>query len=432
MKTTHRRYWVFFLLFLFNAIAYVDRVNMSVAGKPIAHEFGLSPIALGYLFSSFLWAYVLMMLPGGRLIDRFGTHVVASVATAVWSAAQMATGVVGSFATMLVARLGLGVGEAPFAPVTYSSVRSWSPYTERGTAIAAISAGSSLGLAFGAPAVAWLIETLSWRWSFIITGAVGFVWVLAWLALVSTPEKTRWLPQAEREQIVAGRDAGVAPPSHGGVGYLGLIRCPAMWGLFISQGCLVYTVYLYMSWLPNYLQTARHVSMLGSGLYTSIPFLVASIVNIVANWAGDKLMTADAVRGGNRRYLVALCLLLTAVGLAIPLVQSLTAVITLVTIAVSFANVGPAANGALVGDLLRSPADAGRAFAFLVLGGNTFGLLAPIVTGYVVAATGSFNSAFAVAGVLALVGAVAALTLSRGTLGEHARPAFAGADLVSK
>src|SRR5215472_14058185 len=74
MRTTHRRYWVFFLLFLLSGIAYVDRVNMSVAGKPIAHEFGLSPIALGYLFSSFLWAYVLMMLPGGRLIDRWGTH----------------------------------------------------------------------------------------------------------------------------------------------------------------------------------------------------------------------------------------------------------------------------------------------------------------------------------------------------------------------
>jgi MFS family permease len=432
MKTSHRRYWVFFLLFLFNAIAYVDRVNMSVAGKPIAHEFELSPIALGYLFSSFLWAYVLMMLPGGRLIDRWGTHVMASVATAVWSAAQMATGAVGSFATMLIARLGLGIGEAPFAPVSYTTVRSWSPYTERGTAIAAISAGSSLGLALGAPAVAWLIETLSWRWSFIITGAVGFIWVLVWLALVSTPEKTRWLPQAEREHILAGRDAGIPPPSHSGVGYLGLIRCPAMWGLFISQGCLVYTVYLYMSWLPNYLQTARHVSMLSSGFYTAIPFLVAAVVNIAANWAGDKLMTADAVRRGDRRYLVALCLLLTSVGLAIPLVQSLAGVLALVTIAVSFANVGPAANGALVGDLLRSPGDAGRAFAFLVLGGNTFGLLAPIVTGYVVAATGSFNSAFVVAGALALIGAVAALALARGTLGEHARAAIARPGLVAK
>ncbi|MGH7046039.1 MAG: MFS transporter [Stellaceae bacterium] len=429
MKPTRRRYWVFFLLFLFNIIAYVDRANMSVAGKPIAHEFGLSPIALGYLFSSFLWAYVLMMLPGGRLIDRWGTHIVASVATVVWSAAQMTTGLVGSFAAMLAARLGLGIGEAPFAPVTYGSVRSWSPYTERGTAIAAISAGPPLGLALGAPVVGWLIELLSWRWSFIITGAVGFVWVVVWASLVSSMEKTRWLPQAEREQILASRDAGIAPPSHDGLGYLGLIRCPAMWGLFISQGCLVYTFYLYMAWLPNYLQTTRHISIVGSGLYTAIPFVFAAIVCIIINWFGDRLLSAEAVRAGKRRYLVALCLLLTAVGLAIPFVQPLAGVITLVTVAVSFANVGPAANGALVADILRSPGDAGRAFAFLVLGGNTFGLLAPIVTGYVIAATGSFNAAFVVAGILALVGVVAALTLARGTLGEESLPRLAASRL---
>jgi MFS family permease len=367
MRTTHRRYWVFFPLFLFSAIAYLDRVNMSVAGKPIAHEFGLSPIALGYLFSSFLWAYVLMMLPGGRLIDRWGPHVVASVATVVWSTAQMATGMVGSFAAMLLVRLGLGVGEAPFAPISYSSVRLWSPYTERGTAIAAISSGSTLGLALGAPAVAWLIETLAWRWSFIITGAVGFVWVAVWLALVSTPEKTGWLPLAERDHILAGRDAGIAPPSHSGVGYLGLIRCPAMWGLFISQGCLVYTGYLYISWLPNYLQTARHLSILNSGIYTAIPFLISTVVGVVANWAGDRVLTAEKVRGGSRRYLVALSLLLMAAGLAIPFAQSLAAVISLITIVVSAAHVGPAANGALVSDLLRSPSDAGRATAFLGL-----------------------------------------------------------------
>src|SRR5271163_1416237 len=222
------------------------------------------------------------------------------------------------------------------------------------------------------------------------------------------------------------------PASHGGVGYLGLIRCPAMWGLFISQGCLVYTGYLYISWLPNYLQTARHLSILNSGIYTAIPFLVAMAIGIVANWAGDRVLTAEAVRGGKRRYLVALSLLFMAAGLGIPFVQSLAAVITLITIAVSAAHVGPAANGALVGDLLRSPGDAGRAFAFLVLGGNTFGLLAPIVTGYVVAATGSFNSAFVVAGALALIGAVAALALARGTLGEHARPVLARPGLVAK
>jgi ACS family glucarate transporter-like MFS transporter len=343
----------------------------------------------------------------------------------------MATGMVGSFTAMLLVRLGLGVGESPFAPITYSSVRLWSPYTERGTAIAAISCGSSLGLALGAPAVAWLIEALSWRWSFIITGAVGFVWVAVWLPLVSTPEKTGWLSPAERDHILAERDAGMTPPSHSGVGYLGLIRYPAMWGLFTSQGCLVYTGYLYISWLPNYLQTARHLSILNSGIYTAIPFLISTVVGVLANWAGDRALTAEAMRSGSRRYLVALSLLFTAAGLGIPYVQSLAGVVTLITIAVSAAHVGPAANGALVSDLLRSPGDAGRAMAFLVLGGNSFGLLAPIVTGYVVAATGSFDTAFAVAGALALVGSVAVLALVHGTLGEHARPSRANPRLAS-
>jgi MFS family permease len=418
MKSTRRRYWIYFLLFVFSAIAYVDRVNMSVAGKPIASELGLTPVALGYLFSSFLWAYVLMMLPGGRLIDRWGAHAVAGVATAVWSLAQMATGAAVGVVTLLLTRLGLGIGEAPFAPVVYRSVRAWSPYTERGTATAVIGAGGSLGPALGAPLVAWLIEGLSWRWSFVITGAIGFIWVAIWIGLVSTPEKTKWLPEPERQRILAEREAGVDPPAHDGVGYPALLRCPAMWGLFVSQGCLVYSLYLYLSWLPNYLQTARGLSVVESGLYTSVPFFVATAVNVIANWVGDQMLSAEAVRNGLRRYLVALCLFLTAAGLFIPYVESLTAIVILVSITVSFANTGPAANATLTSDLLRSPADAGRAFAFLVLGGNAFGLLAPIVTGYLVEATGSFSSAFIAAGVLAVIGGVATLALSRGTIGE--------------
>jgi ACS family glucarate transporter-like MFS transporter len=191
-----------------------------------------------------------------------------------------------------------------------------------------------------------------------------------------------------------------------------------MWGLAISQGCLVYSLYLYLSWLPNYLQTARGLSVVDSGLYTSVPFFIATAVNVIANWLGDHLLSAEAVRNGLRRYLVGLCLFLTAAGLAIPYVESLTAIIVLVSVTVSFANAGPAANASLTSDLLRSPADAGRAFAFLVLGGNLFGLLAPVVTGYLVAASGNFSSAFIAAGALALIGSVVTLTLSRGAIGE--------------
>src|ERR1700742_2590705 len=215
---THRRYWIYFLLFLFNVVCYLDRINMSVAGKPIAVEFGLSPIQLGYLFSSFLWAYVVMMLPSGRMVDSLGAHRAAAIGATFWSICQMLTGATTGFLTMIIARLGLGAGEAPTFPVSYRGVRDWAPYTERGLAVGCIQAGTLLGPALSAPAVAWLIAETSWRWSFVVTGAIGLVWVAVWLALVSTPERTTWIPEPERRRILAERHAGTPLVAHGGIG----------------------------------------------------------------------------------------------------------------------------------------------------------------------------------------------------------------------
>jgi MFS family permease len=415
---TSRRYWIYFLLFLFNVICYLDRINMSVAGRSVAQEFALSPVALGYLFSSFLWAYVVMMLPSGHLVDRLGAHRVAAIGAAFWSIAQMLSGAATGFATLLLTRLGLGAGEAPTFPVSYRSVRDWAPYTERGLAVGCIQAGTLLGPALSAPAVAWLIAATSWRWSFVVTGAIGLVWVAVWRALVSTPERTSWLPEQERGRILAERHAGETMSPHDGIGYRGLLRSPSMWGLAISQGCAVYTVYLYLSWLPNYLQTARHLSLVQSGVFTSVPFFAGAAVIVLTNWIGDRILTPYTMRNGGRRVVVVACLLLCALGSAIPFVDALPLVVILTIFPVSFGGTATATNAALCNDLLRSQADSGRAFAFMVLGGNVFGLLAPIVTGYIVQATGSFAAAFILAGALSLIGATVSFMLTRHTLGE--------------
>ena len=423
---TRRRFWVYFLLFLFNAVCYVDRVNMSLAGHSVAQEFHLSPIALGYLFSSFLWAYVVMMLPSGQLVDRLGVHRMAAIGAAVWSIAQALSGAATGFTTLLLTRLGLGVGEAPTFPVSYRAVRDWAPYKERGRAVGAIQAGSLLGPALAAPAVAWIIQATSWRWSFVATGAVGLIWVVLWSALVSTPERTGWIPEPERQRILTERHAGESPPAHDGVGYRGLLRSPSMWGLAISQGCAVYSLYLYLSWLPDYLETARHLSIMKSGVFTAVPFYAGTLLIVLTNWVGDAALTPATLRSGKRRLVVVACLVLTAMGMLIPFVQSLALVVLLTILPISFSSTATATNAALASDLLRSPADSGRAFAFMVLGGNVFGLLAPIVTGYIVQATGSFTSAFVLAGVLALVGAAVSLLLTQHSLGEET-PTLAGA-----
>ena len=344
---TRRRYWVYFLLFLFNVICYLDRINMSVAGRSVAQEFGLSPVALGYLFSSFLWAYVVMMLPSGRLVDSLGAHRMAAIGAAVWSVAQMLSGAATGFGTMLLTRLGLGAGEAPTFPVSYRSVRDWAPYTERGLAVGLIQAGTLLGPALSAPLVAWLIAASSWRVSFVVTGAVGLVWVAVWYALVSTPEQTKWIPEPERQRILAERHAGEAPETHGGIGYRGLLRSPTMWGLAISQGCAVYSVYLYLSWLPDYLQTARGLSIMKSGVFTSVPFFVGAAVIILTNWIGDRMLTPHTMRGGARRIVVVACLLFCALGMAIPVVDSLALVVVLTIFPISFGGTATATNAAL-------------------------------------------------------------------------------------
>jgi ACS family glucarate transporter-like MFS transporter len=180
----------------------------------------------------------------------------------------------------------------------------------------------------------------------------------------------------------------------------------------------VYSVYLYLSWLPDYLQTARHLSIMKSGVFTAVPFFVGAAVIVLTNWIGDRILTPETMRTGSRRIVVVTCLTLCALGMAIPFVDSLALLVVLTIFPISFGGTASATNAALCSDLLRSPLDSGRAFAFMVLGGNVFGLLAPIVTGYIVQATGSFASAFILAGALSLIGATVSFTLTRHTLGE--------------
>ena len=191
-------------------------------------------------------------------------------------------------------------------------------------------------------------------------------------------------PEAERGMILPERDAGVAPPVHGGVGYLGLIRTPTMWGLFISQGCLsLHCLSLYVLAAELFADGAAFVDDGVRHLYRDFVFRRCG-----GQHRGQLVRRpvdyAEAVRGGKRRYLVALCLLLTAVGLLIPLVPSLAGVIRAGYDRSVIRQCRDGRQWRVGQRLLRSPADAGRAFAFLVLGGNTFGLLAPIVTGYLV------------------------------------------------
>lgn len=412
---------VYGLMFLLAAINYIDRSALSVSAAPLAKEFQLDPIQLGYLFSSFLWLYVACLVPMGLLVDRLGTRAVNAIGITVWSAATALTGTVGSFGALLATRVLMGAGEATTYPAAGRVVREWVPVSERALFTTIFNSGAYFGPAIGALALSWLAGVAGWRSTFFVCAAAGFVWLVTWLTWFRQPEHAAWLGAEERALILRTRSEGplgneVTTP---GIGIAGLLRSLSMLGMMLTQGCAVYTQYLFLTWLPNYLQAARGISMAKSGWLTALPYLGAVVLTIVFGRISDRLLTPDAVRSGGRRGAVALAMLVASVILLAPFIDNVYAILGLIMVALSGVATTVGLNIALLSDVLRSPADAGRATGLLILGGNLFGILAPIVTGYVISVTGNFDVAFAVAGALLVCGSLSALLLTRQPIVPH-------------
>jgi len=417
-------------MFLLATINYVDRIVLSVSSAPIAEEFGISKVELGYLFSSFLWLYVVCLVPMGVIVDRLGTRVVNAAGIGIWSIATALTGLASGFGMLIATRVMMGVGESTTYPASGRIIREWIPRKERALFAAFFNSGAYFGPAIGGLVLAWLVSVAGWRVTFLICAATGFIWLLAWLIWFRKPEEVSWLSAEERALILRERDGDAKDSSAEGVsiGLRGLLGSTSMLGLMLTQGCAVYTQYFFLTWLPNYLQTERGMSMLKSGALMALPFIGAVILTVLFGKLSDSLLDEESARSGGRRRMGALLMLFGSVILLTPLVDNVYLVLVLITIALGGVASAVALNIALIGDLLRTSADSGRATGLLILGGNVFGILAPIVTGYVVQATGSFNMAFVVAGALLVLGSLTVFLLARKPIGS----AEAGAALSTR
>jgi len=312
-------------------------------------------------------------------------------------------------------RMVMGMGESTSWPASNRVIREWFPAAERGVANAIFGAGGAAGPALGTVFLATIVSALGWRAGFFIAGGIGFLWLLLWLIVFDKPERVGWLRPAERDRILAERDgerpatAEAQPASSLGR----LLRLRTVWGLFLTQGCEVYGGYMLLTWLPSYLQQAKGLSLLNAGMVSAVPFGAAMVMAVVLGKLSDRILSRESVHAGRRRIMLGVLLLTTSIILAVPFLDDLWAIVAVLAIARSTGAAGSALNFALVADLVRNPADIGKVTSITVLGGNSFGMLGPIVTGYVVQLSGSFNGTFVVTGVLALVGAMATLTMTR-------------------
>ena len=406
-----KRFYIAVLLFLNLFINFMHRINLSVAAPAIARDLRWDAGKMGLLFSSYQWTYCLFLLVWGSMSDRIGTRWINVISVTIWSTAGMLTGVAATFGSMLATRLALGAGEAASFPSSGKVVRQWFPASERGLATAIFNAGTFAGPAFSAPLVAWLLTKQGWRMSFMITGSLGFVWVVLWLMAFRVPAECSWLPEEERNYIAAQTDSHTNPPPKGTL--LRLVSRRTMWGLFLTQGCCAYTMLLFLFWLPSYLVQSRHMSVVRASWFTSFPYMVAALLGLLVGKLSDHLLSREAIRQGKRRTLLIVFVLLSGTVLLTNVVSNEYVLLVLISISLACISSALSLNIALTSDLVWNPAMVGTAIGFLILGGNIFGSLVPIATGYIVKWTGSFDLAFYLAGFLLFVAALICFTMTR-------------------
>jgi MFS transporter, ACS family, D-galactonate transporter len=387
-------------------INYLDRAILGIAAPSIRHEFGISPATMGFVFSAFSWSYLVFQIPGGVVLDRFGTRIVYTIALIGWSAFTILQGFTAGVTSFFVARLGLGAFEAPCFPANSNVVGMWFPRHERGKAIGVYTAAEYVGLGFLTPVLFWIMAHHGWRSLFFTTGIIGLgVGVVMWRAY-RDPFKSTSVNAAELAYIEAG--GGMVRKEVVGTKFnmanIGaLFRHRQMWGLCIGQFSVYSTFVFFLTWFPTYLATQRHMAFIKIGIYASIPYIAGFFGILFAGFLTDWLLARTSLNVA-RKTPVIIGLLLAATIISVNYVSNNQLVLAILSIAffgqamsssgwACLSEVAPKGLLGLVGGL----------FSFSA---NLSGIVVPIVIGFIVQATGSFVGALAFIGIVAAVGAI--------------------------
>jgi ACS family glucarate transporter-like MFS transporter len=315
------RWVLIFLTFLISSLAYMDRVNISIAAPFLQREYGLSNVQLGWVFSAFVLGYALFQAPFGRFADRFGPRVAIALAIAWWSVFTLFTALVPAgamaLALLIAVRFSLGVGEAVMYPASNRLVATWIPSAERGRANGLIFAGVGAGSALAPPFITYVIANWGWRWSFYLRVPIGLVAVLVWWWIIrDSPQSHPWIEKREVESIQAG-----LPVSSGGPGaskalpWTTILANKSMLAMSLSYTAFGYVAWIFFTWFFIYLNRVRHLDLKSSAFFSMLPFLAMAVGCLTGGWIGDWL-TKRYNRHVGRNYVALASLLLAAVFIA--------------------------------------------------------------------------------------------------------------------
>jgi MFS family permease len=421
--TPHRRWRIAVLLGIGVLINFFDRVNVSVAFSSLRAEWGITAVTFGYLASAYNWTYAALQIPVGIMLDRWGVRRIGRVATLLWSMASFASGLATGVYSFFAARLLLGIGEAPTFPANAKAVGYWFPERERSFATSLNDSAAKFASAIGVPILGVLVIWLGWRWSFIFTGFVSFLYFLLFWGMYRNPSEDPRLGPAEKQLLVEGNAQPEIAPEHRahGAPLLYLLRQPQVIGATVGFAAYNYVFYLVLTWLPSYLSMSLHVDVLHSALDTSIPWLVATFTDLaIGGWMVDTL-----VRRGARPWLVRQAVLVGGLAFGMGIYGARfahTPAVALAWISVCMAGLGAMAPvGWSIPTFIAPRASVGRVGGIMNFATQIAAISAHVVTGYFARAH-NFGGSFALAAVVLAIG-IAGYVLGLGRLKVIPEPA---------
>ena len=294
---THVRYVVFLMMFTAVVINYMDRANFNVSAPLIEQQFGFNVAQIGRI--SFLWglAYALCNFPGGWFADRVGIRKAASLALGWWSVFTILSALAVSMVSWCVIRGLMGAGEAPIWPINAKATSTWSAPSERARAFTLAGSGQFVGSMVGVFVSGLIVHWLGWRWTFILFGALGLLWVPIWWALIrDTPRSHPWVSDGELcfIQNAAGAVSRQGPEAHLGreemKQALRVMGTRNGIGVFLTFLTFGYILFTFLNWLPLYLHDTFHLSIVKSASWASVSYLAGFAGFLVSGPINDGLV----------------------------------------------------------------------------------------------------------------------------------------------
>ena len=363
-KRSRVRIVILLLLSVGTMINYLDRTILGIVAPQLTQEIHIDPAMMGIIFSAFAWTYALAQIPGGVFLDRFGNKLTYALSIFFWSLFTLLQSFTLGLKTLLLLRLGLGVSEAPCFPANSRIVSTWFPQHERARATATYTVGEYIGLAAFSPLLFLILEHHGWRTLFFLTGGLGILFTLVWWRFYHEPHESRTANKAELDYIGANNiNNKIQNVPFNWRDARRLLGCRQIVGASLGQFAGNTTLVFFLTWFPSYLANERHLPWLHVGFFATWPFLAAAIGILFGGWISDRLLKRTGSVNISRK---------------LPIISGFA----------------PENMAGLTGGIFNFCA-------------NMASIIAPLIIGVIISATGNFFYALIYVGLTALIGVIA-------------------------